>query len=229
MHLRWLPLLLLLPACGGAVAGESLSQELTDTSPVDGIVFVHGISGDASDWETMVSRFKNDGWPEERLLAGSFTNPSWSSNTTNASQLEQWVQELQSRGATRIAVVAHSMGGLSSRHYLQRLGGTDSVAVFVTLGTMHHGLFSSCLSPLPVMVWKELCLWSPFVTGLNKEPATPGPTRWVSIFSTDDLIVGAESSRLEGAQNIELEGLGHEGPNGLQDSPVVYQHVKNAL
>jgi len=139
------------------------------------------------------------------------------------------VQELSERGAQHIAVVAHSMGGLSSRHYLQRLGGTSSVDAFVTLGTMHHGLLSPCLSPVSVKVWDELCLAGRFITALNLAPATPGPTRWVSIFSRGDLVVSTDSARLDGAQNVELSGIGHDGSNGFQRAASVYQHLKEAL
>ncbi len=99
---------------------------------IDGIVFVHGINGSAGDWNTMVDRFRNDGWPADQLIARAYSDPRWGCNGTNANQLSGWVQELSGRGATRIAIVAHSMGGLSSRYYLQRLGGTSSVALLVT-------------------------------------------------------------------------------------------------
>ena len=211
----------------GVDAGTTMSP---DAGPgIDGIVFVHGINGSLTDWNTMVDRFKNDGWPADRLIARTYSDPRWGCNGTNANQLSGWVQELAGRGATRIAIVAHSMGGLSSRHYLQRLGGTSSAVVFITLGTMHHGLSNSCLSPLPVCVWQELCQSGPFITGLNTAPATPGPTKWVSIFSTGDTTVPVASSQLIGAQNIQLTGLTHDGVNGLQNSPLVYQHVKDSL
>lgn len=231
LHLGLLGLLLFFaPACEPAIAAEA-QDALSggDGTTVDGIVFVHGIAGSGSDWDTMVERLKNDGWAEDRLIAGSLADPTWGSNTRNAEQIAAWVQELADRGAQRIAVVAHSMGGLSSRYYLQRLGGSSKVAVFVTLGTPHHGLITSCLSPVPVRNWQELCAWGPFISDLNTAPATPGPTRWVSIFSTSDAIIAASSSRLDGAQNIELEGIGHDGKKGLQRSALVYQRLKDAL
>lgn len=209
-------------ACGAA----SSDSPIVSGPPIDGIVFVHGISGAGSDWDTLVQRFEADGWPADRLIARSYADPKWGSNTDNAAQLAQWVQELSERGAQHIAVVAHSMGGLSSRYYLQRLGGAASVDVFVTLGTMHHGLLSPCLCPVPVKVWGELCLAGRFITELNALPTTPGPTQWVSIFSSGDLVVSTDSSRLAAAQNIELSGVGHEG---FLKSDEVYQRLKEAL
>lgn len=223
-------LLLLVTGCGEAGAFEEGTPESSELrAPVDGIVFVHGINGSGSSWATMMERFKADGMPEDRLIARSYADPGWGSNTSNAEQLAGWVQELKDRGAERIAIVAHSMGGLSSRYYLQRLGGTESVTVFITLGTMHHGVFTACLSPVEVRLWSELCQAGRFITDINTAPATPGPTRWVSIFSSADAIVPASSSRLFGAWNIQLEDLGHDGKNGLQETELVYEKVKAAL
>src|SRR4051812_11865160 len=146
--MRLLPLLLLLlTACGPVVSDEITPN---DGPPIDGIVFVHGLNGNSDNWATMIERFKADGWPEDRLLAGTYRDAYWGCNGTNALELADWVNTLKGRGAKHIAIVAHSMGGLSSRFYLQRLRGTDSVDAIITLGTMHHGLITACLSPVDV-------------------------------------------------------------------------------
>lgn len=196
---------------------------------VDGIVFVHGINSSAAGWDVMKARFLADGWPADRLVALTFDDPSWGCNVDNAARLGEWVTALEGRGARHVAVVAHSMGGLASRSYLKDLGGTAHVSVMVSLGSMHHGLVTSCLALLPLCTWVELCSSGPFIEHLNSPSAVPGPTRWVSIFSDSDHTVPAESSKLGGATNIELHGLTHDGPNGLQDSALVYQHVRKAL
>ena len=196
---------------------------------IDGVVFVHGINGSKDDWAPMIARFAADGWPANRLIANTYADPRWGCNDDNAAQLQGWVNQLRQAGAQHVAVVAHSMGGLSSRYYLKSLMGTAQVEVFVTLGTMHHGLSTPCLSPLPVCVWQQLCESGPFIADLNAAPATPGPTRWTSLFSDGDDTVPQQSSQLMGADNILVPGLEHDGPNGLQASSVVYQHVLDAL
>ena len=221
-------LMIVATACGATLSTGELTFDAS-AAPIDGIVFVHGLNGKGSNWDTMVARFKADGWPEDRLLAGSYRKPEWGCNETNALELSDWVNTLKARGAKHIAIVAHSMGGLSSRYYLQRLAGTDSVDTIVTLGTMHHGLMTACLAPVDVCVWKEVCMSSLFLSDLNTAPATPGPTRWVSIFSSGDAIVPAQSSQLYGAVNVEVEGIGHDGKKGLQFDEGVYEKVKAAL
>jgi triacylglycerol lipase len=224
----WPLLLLFTTACGGGLSSGELTFD-PNSPPIDGIVFVHGLNGKGSNWDTMVARFKADGWPEDRLFAGSYKDAEWGCNETNALELADWVNTLKARGAKHIAIVAHSMGGLSSRYYLQRLAGTESVDVVITLGTMHHGLLTACLAPVDVCVWKQVCASGLFLADLNTAPATPGPTRWVSIFSDGDAIVPAQSSHLFGAVNVELQGIGHDGKKGLQFDEGVYGKVKEAL
>ncbi len=43
----------------------------------------------------------------------------------------------------------------------------------------------------------------------------PGDSLWISIYGTADGTVPTWSSELDGAINIELEGLEHFGPNGV--------------
>lgn len=214
---------------GTSDAGTSDAGTSDAGFTIDGIVFVHGINGSKNDWTPMIDRFVADGWPMNRLVANTYQDPRFGCNDSNATQLQTWVNQLHQAGAQHVAVVAHSMGGLSSRYYLKDLMGTQNVEVFTTLGTMHHGLSTPCLNPLPVCVWQQLCQTGMFITDLNAPPATPGPTKWTSIFSDSDDTVPMMSSQLMGATNILVPGLEHDGPNGLQSSAVVYQHVLDTL
>lgn len=233
-RVRWF-LLLMLAGCELPLpsrdAGPVSELRLPDggLAPVDGIVFVHGINGSSADWSVMRDRFLADGWPAERLVAHSYEDASWGCNTLNADQLSRWVGELEAVGAKRIAIVAHSMGGLSSRYFVKDLGGNGRVSVFTTLGTMHHGLAKPCQSPVSICVWDELCSTGAFITNLNAAPATPGPTAWTSIFSDADQTVPNESSLLDGAKNVLVHGYTHDGVNGLQDAEEVYRLVVESL
>ncbi|MCP4868534.1 MAG: hypothetical protein GY898_07425 [Proteobacteria bacterium] len=78
---------------------------------------------------------------------------------------------------------------------------------------MHHGVTSACFAPdfLGVCVWQEICETGDFVTQLNAPPATPGKLAWTSIYGTVDETIPNESSHLDGAENIVLEGVDHVG------------------
>jgi pimeloyl-ACP methyl ester carboxylesterase len=204
---------------------------LSDAAPpLRPILLVHGIKGSAADWDMVVQRLAADGWPASWIMARTYADPSWGCNVDNAHTLSGWVDELRkATGADTIDLVAHSMGTLSSRYLLHDLSGVTRVRRYVTLGGMHHGLTSSCLSPLDICVWKELCTTGPFIAGLNAAPVTPGPTRWWSIYSDGDQTVPTSSSQLAGATDIMIPGVAHSGAGGLQQSPLVYAALKEAL
>lgn len=215
---------------GGFDAGTDAGLDAGTDAGVflpDPVLFIHGINGNASSWATLRARLVDAGWPATRLVAKTFPDPSMGCNLDNASLVSTWVAELQTAtGAARVDLVAHSMGTLSSRYYMKNIGGSAHVGTYVTLGGMHHGLSSPCLSPLNVCVWKELCSTGPYVAQLNSAPVTPGPARWVSIYSTGDTTVPADSSYLDGGENIVFSGVTHEG---LQQDEGVFLEVKRVL
>ena len=118
-------------------------KSVTGTSQ-NPILFIHGWTGDASNWNTMKLRFYNDGWLGERLKSFTFIdtmNYTSEGNIVNAESIENWVNEtLNDTGAEKIDIIAHSMGGLSSRYYIKFLDGIDKVDEFVSIASPHHGV-----------------------------------------------------------------------------------------
>ncbi len=219
---------------GGSDAGP-LEVDAGAADLPDPILFVHGINGSAADFDTLIASLIADGWPAERLFAHSFPDPEWGCNVDNAASVGAWIESIRSTtGAARVDLVAHSMGTLSTRHYVKFLGGTETVDSYVTLGGQHLGLWQPCTAFLGPgddenvpCVWSELCMTRDFIAALNAEPATPGDAvRWVSIYSTADEVVPATSSELDGAENIELEDIDHVG---LLSDPIAYQAIVTAL
>ncbi len=199
------------------------------------IVFVHGINGSLANFAVMIDSLAAHGWPKSSLVARTLPDPAWGCNADNAKTIASWVAELMKQtGASQVDLVVHSMGGLSSRHFMKHLGGAALVRTYVSFGSMHHGLGPSCFSPLDICVWKELCQSGPFVADLDAPPATPGPARWVSIFSTDDGTVPVATSKLVAApgvvvENVQFAGIPHSGAGGLLESPLTLAELERAL
>ena len=108
--------------------------------------------------------------------------------------------------------------------------GAASVNTFVSLGGMNHGLSNSCYgSRINLCVWKEVCESGEFIKSLNAPPAAVPPATWVTIAGGADETVPNSSTFLTGAENIVVPGVAHEGANGLQQDPVVYQNVARVL
>jgi pimeloyl-ACP methyl ester carboxylesterase len=107
------------------------------------------------------------GWPDEQVRALSFRD-RYGSNIEHAGEIEHAAATLaRAAGTDRIAVVAHSMGGLALRRFL--LDGGDAVvdtAIFV--GTPHRGTWVAWLA------WgrggAEMRPGSAFLRGLNAAP-----------------------------------------------------------
>jgi triacylglycerol lipase len=196
------------------------------------VILVHGINGSSANFATMIARLVADGWPANWIFAFDAKNPSWGCNIDNAAALQALAAKaMKETCQSRVDVIAHSMGSISSRYWIKNLGGQDVVNTYVTLGGMHHGLSSPCWAPdfLGVCVWKELCQTGEFIAQLNADPATPGKLHWVSMYGTADQTVPNESSHLDGAENIPFEGVEHDGQNGLQEVEVVYLEIRRVL
>lgn len=126
--------------CEGQSAYLPLGFEyLFDEDP---IVFIHGYVVNDHEWSTMIDRFRNIGYPEQYLAAFRFSN-SIQSNIKNAEEeLPAFVEKVLTRtGADKVDIIAHSMGGLSSRLWIKFFGGEELVRDYVSVSGTHHGSY----------------------------------------------------------------------------------------
>jgi pimeloyl-ACP methyl ester carboxylesterase len=133
-----------------AVAGASRAGFAdAETLP---IVFVHGDSDQAAIWQTAIWRFESNLYPRDRLFAINFTDPQARTDDTvaqpNRSSTQDQLRELtefidgvkKQTGAAKVAIVALSRGGYSTRGYVA--ANPSSVACAVLGGTPNHGVFA---------------------------------------------------------------------------------------
>jgi pimeloyl-ACP methyl ester carboxylesterase len=129
--------------------------------------------------------------------------------------IEHFAGQLQARidaicavtGASRVALIAHSMGGLVARAYLRRFG-PSRVAELITIGTPHHGSMLAwtfagrCLAQMrPGNRW---------LAGLNADGGGTVSIPVLSIWSRHDSMVAPQASAdLACARNVALAGVGH--------------------
>jgi triacylglycerol lipase len=210
--------------------GDGGSDGATEGPLPDPILLVHGINGSDADWATYEQWLVAAGWPAERIVAKTFSDPAWGCNVDNAAALSGWVDEvLAATGAARVDVVAHSMGTLSSRYFLERLGGEGKIDAYVTLGGMHNGLDEPCWSPFEVCVWQELCSVGDFMIDLHDYDVAASGARWTSISSKADDTVAPDRAAVEGAENIVLDAVAHDGATGFQELAEVFAMVRERL
>ncbi|MFJ9025815.1 esterase/lipase family protein [Streptomyces sp. NPDC102259] len=185
----------------------SAAQPLSTSTPV---VFVHGYTGSASNWTTAMSVFRLNGWSSSNLFAYEYN--SYGNNITNAQGLATYVNTVKARtGASKVAIVNHSMGGLVSQYYLKVLGGNTSVSHLASIAGANHGttyagaclIYTTCQQMYP---------GSSFIAQITAGDETPGTTAYATWYSAcDGVIIPYTSTRLDGATNNNVLCQTHIG------------------
>jgi len=123
--------------------------------------------------------------------------------------IAEGVRRLRERtGRDRVAIVAHSMGGVATRAYLAREGAA-SVCGVVTLGSPHAGTWlARCGHGINVGQMRVGCEWLSALGG-RESPATGA--LFTTIWSPHDNIVMPQKAaqRLPGATAVAVPGRGH--------------------
>ncbi|MEU8655013.1 alpha/beta fold hydrolase [Streptomyces sp. NPDC048737] len=200
-----------------AQSSDTTAGVLSTSTPV---VFVHGYTGDASNWVTAMSVFRLNGWAGSNLFAYEYD--SYGNNITNAQGLAAFVNNVKARtGASKVAIVNHSMGGLVSQYYLKVLGGNTSVSHLASIAGANHGttFAGACLI---YTTCQQMYPGSSFISQITSGDETPGTTRYATWYSAcDGIILPYTSTRLDGAANNNVLCTTHIG--FLADTSVLGQ------
>jgi triacylglycerol lipase len=190
---------------------------------LDPILFVHGWSSSASVWNTMIGRFEKDGYSKSQLRAYSY-NTSQSNKTDAETVVKSEVEKLKKEtGASKVDIIAHSMGSLNSRWYIKFVKeGEANVDDWVSLGGPNHGTTAAnfCFSTSCV----EMRPGSTFLNELNAGDETPGTVNYGTWWSPCDEFINPDSSvPLSGATNTETACISHLS---LPTDETVYKQVR---
>ena len=135
------------------------------------VLFVHGALGYPGNFATLISRLDRN-----RFQPWLVYYPTAVHLTTTVMALDRWMQYLYvQHHYTHLAVVAHSMGGLVARAYVNRViaaadGRAEGIRLFFTMSTPWDGHASaqSGVDRAPVVApsWYDMAPGSPFQRGL---------------------------------------------------------------
>ena len=193
---------------------------------LDPILFVHGWNGSSSNWSTMIARFEKDGYPKSHLLAYNYST-SQSNKTTGETVVKSEVEKLlASTGATKVDILAHSMGSLNSRWYLKFVAGAqEKVDDWVSFGGPNHGTTAANICFTTTCI--EMRVGSKFLTELNAGDETPGTVNYGTWWSPcDEFINPDESVVLSGATNTKTACISHLA---LVSNEGVYKEVREFI
>jgi pimeloyl-ACP methyl ester carboxylesterase len=196
------------------------------------VLFVHGINGTPANFEYLIGRLDRS-----RYQAWVYYYPSGVHLASIADHLDQTMAKLQLRyRVQRFAVVAHSMGGLVSRGFIQRHARNvpaSRVPLFISISSPWGGhnaaAFGVKASPVVVRVWEDMAPGSAYQRSLFAEPL-PSATPHHLVFTSADRTVSMASQLLPQAQRETVKTYGFEETHmGVLRNPQVSDLVNQLL
>jgi len=181
------------------------------------LVHGYGDTGSSPWWRTLARYFSEVGYESdavETLSLGLFPGTTVRSPEYYARRIGQAVRRLHDEHGSKVDIVAHSMGGLGARWYIERDGGEGHVDHLVTLGTPHQGTSLAYMGAL-TPGGRAMTPDSSLLTTLNGR-RLPESVEYTAVWSADDdLIRPGENARLpfEAANvtNLRVRGPDHMG------------------
>lgn len=185
------------------------------------IVFVHGNGRDACDFDEHAAYFVERGYSGDALWSITFERET-STHGEMSEQLDSFVgRVLEYTGSERVDLVGHSLGVTGIRNWLADRERYEWVGSLVGLAGANHGTWTcgpGCAAgPGSTRICDFLSHSCADAAGeplyeLNHPSETPGPTDYYTIRGTDDDFFRTRpgSPELDGAENVALEGAGHD-------------------
>ncbi|MET8045040.1 alpha/beta fold hydrolase [Micromonospora sp. NPDC005215] len=224
------------PTPASAAAPAAAAAAAAAANPV---IVVGGLSGVAVAYQPLAARLRADGY---RAYVYQLPGLGLGDIPTSARALASYVDQVRaSTGAATVDIVAHSEGGLVSRYYLKRLGGTTAVGRYVSLGTPQYGTYvanvaaflglGSCAG---VVACQQMTIGSAFLADLNAGDDTPGAVRYTTVRTVQDELVRPTGNAAvnDGATNVLIQAycpLRVVGHLGLVLDGTAYTIVRGAL
>jgi triacylglycerol esterase/lipase EstA (alpha/beta hydrolase family) len=179
----------------------------TNTTKTLAILMVHGYGCNRAMWLKFSKGLASHGYASEAINL----EPPLGSIDDYLSIIEIGVKALiEKTSATHITLIAHSMGGLACRAFLNGRNATQNEQVFkvITLGTPHQGTVHAALGQ--GQNTRQMRRHSAWRDALATRERSADIAKLVCIMTHHDNIVAPQAMQtVPGAKTIELYGIGH--------------------
>jgi triacylglycerol lipase len=201
--------------CADALCVFGLWQPFLSRRPADvipppeapqarGVVLVHGFVCNRGIWRRWLARLA------DRRIPAIAVNlePVFGRIDDYAPTIEAAVRRMEATTGLPPVVVAHSMGGLATRHWWRFSGRVDRLHHLITIGSPHHGTCMASLAVAPNA--RQMRRGHPWLAELDRSEPAALRARTTCFYSDcDNIVFPAHSAALEGAHNRALRGTGH--------------------
>lgn len=201
------------PISASAYMFDSVNGYMAMENDSDPVVLVHGygssIVGDVSSyisWSYYVGRLEADGFDTHVVTLSA---AGMQDITASAAELDTFIDGVISEtGARKVDIVCHSMGGLVSRYYIKKMGGSAYVDDLVTIATPHRGTVVAAIGPGRSA--RQMEVGSDFINALNSVDTTPGTVDYTAVHANnDEMVVPQQNGFFDGAVNINMNVYEH--------------------
>jgi triacylglycerol lipase len=170
------------------------------------VLLVHGLADNRSVFTILGRELRRTGFRNVYALnAHPFPGDARTAAVRLAEEVERICAET---GEERVHIVAHSLGGLIARYYVQLLDGDERAATLITIGTPHQGTTLARL--LPYRMTGQLLPGSELLTELAA-PAAGCRTRFVCFWSDLDQLMSPRETAVLAHDDLDVRSVAVTG------------------
>lgn len=195
------------PASINRVPAPATARKVPSPAPVP-VLLVHGIDDTGAIFHKMVPTLIASGRQRVDTIDLAPNNGDVSLREL-AAQVGRRIEAIRRETrAERVDLVGFSLGGMVSRYYVQKLGGTRTVRRFVTIASPHSGTYAAFFRWNPGAA--DMRPGSAFLSELEASAEALRQVEMTSIWTPlDTMILPSWSSRLPGVRERIIPVLSH--------------------
>jgi triacylglycerol lipase len=169
-----------------------------------GVVFVHGFVCNRALWNPWMARLRAAGVP----FVAVNLEPVFGSIDAYPPIIDAAVQRIETATGLAPVIVAHSMGGLAVRAWLDVLAADQHVHRVITIATPHHGTWLARFAFLPNAL--QMRLGNPWLTRLAAREPEARLAHFTCFYGhCDNIVFPPRTATLVGADNRHVAATAH--------------------